>query len=295
MSLQVTQMDSARKRALLRKRINKVIVYALLIFFAIIFLIPVAWMLSTALKSLADVSAFPPVIIPNPPLWSNFVTALTAVPVFQYMGNSAAYCLLTIIGDILSSSLVAYAFAHVRFKYREIVFIFVLATMMIPYEVLIIPQFLLFRSLGWIDTYLPLIVPTFFGSPYLIFLLRQAFRGISRDVVEAAKLDGANHLVIWWRIILPLSRPALAAVAIFSFMFHWNDLMGPLIYLNTNESYPISLGLSQYTAAYGTTAWNILMAAALVAVIPCVLVFFFSQRYIIQGIVVARPSVEKQQ
>lgn len=283
-----------RRANVWRNRFYQALTYLALILLSLMFLMPLGWMLSTALKSLADVSAFPPIIIPNPPLWSNFVHAVTAVPVFQYMGNSAVYCIITIFGDLLSSSLVAYAFAHVRFRYREAVFLCVLATMMIPYEVQIIPQFILFRSLGWVDTYLPLIVPTFFGSPYLIFLLRQSFRGISTEVVEAAKLDGANHLTIWWRIVMPLARPALAAVAIFSFMFHWNDLIGPLIYLNTNDLYPISLGLAQYTAAYGGTQWNMLMAASIIAVVPCILVFFFFQRYMIQGIVISNVRTENE-
>lgn len=282
--VEVRQTSYAARRSL--HWLRRTGIYLLLILVSIAFLLPLLWMLSTALKTSSDVNAFPPVVLSNPPQWKNFATALTSVPMYQYMTNSLAYAAITIVGDILSSSLVAYAFAHVRFRYREIVFVCVLATMMIPGEVLLIPQFLLFRSLGWIDTYLPLIVPTFFGSPYLIFLLRQAFRSISREIIEAAKLDGANHIVIWWRIVLPLSKPALAAVAIFSFMFHWNDLTGPLIYLNTNEFFPVSLGLSQYTAAFGSTSWNMLMAASLAALIPCIVVFFFSQRYIIRGIVV---------
>ncbi|HZR42142.1 MAG TPA: carbohydrate ABC transporter permease [Ktedonobacteraceae bacterium] len=286
---------TTREAALWRKRVSRAVIYILLIVLALIFLAPLLWMLSTALKTEGDVSLFPPIIVSNPPQWFNFVTALSKVPIPQYMLNTVAYCAITIVGDLLSSSLVAYAFAHVRFRYREIVFILVLATMMIPYQVMIIPQFLLFRSLGWIDTYLPLIVPTFFGSPFLIFLLRQSFRMLPRELVEAAKLDGANHLVIWSRIILPLSKPALAAVAIFSFMYHWNDLIGPLIYLNTNEEYPISLGLAQYTAAFGATQWNMLMAASLVALIPCILVFFFSQRYMVQGITVAPVTTNERE
>lgn len=278
-----------------RKRVSRTLIYLLLIVLALLFLSPLAWMLSTALKTEGDVSLFPPILVSNPPQWANFVTALTKVPIPQYMANTTLYCAITIVGDLLSSSLVAYAFAHVRFRHREVIFILVLATMMIPYQVLIIPQFLLFRSLGWIDTYLPLIVPAFFGSPFLIFLLRQAFRSLPRELIEAARLDGANHIVIWWRIILPLSKPALAAVAIFSFMYHWNDLVGPLIYLNTNEEYPISLGLAQYTAAYGATQWNMLMAASLVALIPCIVVFFFSQRYMVQGIAVTKVRSEERE
>ncbi len=277
------------------ERIRQALMYLLLIVLSMIFLLPVFWMISTALKTLPAVNTFPPILIPSPPQWGNFVTALTQVPLVQFMANSAAYSIVTLIGDLLSSSLVAYAFAHVRFRHREIIFICVLATMMVPYEVLIVPQFLLFRSVGWIDTYLPLIVPTFFGSPYLIFLLRQSFRSLPREIIEAARLDGASHLMIWWRIVLPLSKPALAAVAIFSFIFHWNDLTGPLIYINANEKFPISLGLTQYTASIGVTEWNMLMAASLLAIIPCVVLFFFSQRYIVQGIVVSRvKSNEKE-
>ncbi len=282
------------ERAPVGKIVNKAVTYILLIVLSFIFLLPLLWMLSTALKTLADVNTFPPVLIPHPLQWSNFVDALTKVPVPQFMANSIAYCLVALVGDILSSSLVAYAFAHVRFRYREIVFVCVLATMMVPYEVLIVPQFLLFRELGWIDTYLPLLVPTFFASPYLVFLLRQSFRSIPREIIEAARLDGASHLAIWWRVVLPLSKPALAAVAIFSFVFHWNDLTGPLIYLNTNEKYPISLGLTQYTASLGTTQWNLLMAASLVAILPCIIIFFFSQRYMVQGIIVSSIKTDEK-
>lgn len=276
------------QRVLARKRqLSTGSTYILLIALAILFIAPAGWMLSTALKSQSDVSSFPPSIIPNPALWSNFAAALTVVPFFQFMWNTCLIVFFTLIGDVFSSAFVAYGFAFLRFRYREVLFFLVLATMMVPYEVLLIPQFILFKNLGWINTYLPLIVPTYFGSPFLIFLLRQAFRSISRELVDAARLDGANHFVIWWRIVLPLSRPALAAVAIFSFMFHWNDLIGPLVYLNSTDLYPISLGLAQYTAAYGQTLWNFLMAASLVAVLPCLLIFFFFQRYLVQSILVS--------
>ncbi len=286
---EVTPMLARRgQRVLARKRwLSNGSTYILLCAFAVLFIAPAAWMLSTALKSLSDVSSFPPSIIPNPAVWSNFVTALTAVPFFQFLWNTCIIVFFTLIGDVFSSAFVAYGFAFLRFRYRELLFLLVLATMMVPGEVQLIPQFILFKNLGWINTYLPLIVPTYFGSPFLIFLLRQAFRSIPRELVDAARLDGANHLVIWWRIILPLARPALAAVAIFSFMFHWNDLIGPLVYLNDTDLYPISLGLAQYTAAYGQTLWNFLMAASLVAVLPCILIFFFFQRYLVQSILVS--------
>jgi multiple sugar transport system permease protein len=199
-------------------------------------------------------------------------------------------CFFCLIGDVLASAFIAYAFSCIRFRRRDAIFLLVLATMMVPGEIRLIPQFILFKSLGWINTFLPLIVPTYFGSPYLIFLFRQSFRNIPRELLEVARLDGCSHFGIWWRIVLPLSKPALATVAIFSFMFHWNDFTAPLVYLNSNDLYPISLGLSQYTAAYGGTAWNMLMAASLVAVLPCIVVFFLAQRYIVQSVAISGPG-----
>jgi multiple sugar transport system permease protein len=258
--------------------------HLLVLLLAAIFIVPLLWMLSTALKGAGDVMQMPPSFIPNPALWQNFGTALTAVPFWQYLGNSGLYTGFSLVGDILSSSMIAYAFARLYSRWSGPLFLLVLATLMIPYQVLMIPQFILFKQLGWLNTYLPLIVPTYFGSSFLIFLLRQFFRGIPRDFDDAAKVDGASHLVIFWRIILPLSKPALASVAIFSFMYHWNDYLGPLIYLNSNDLYPTSLGLAQYTASYGATEWNYLMAASLVTLLPCLVVFFIGQRYFVQGI-----------
>ncbi len=260
--------------------------YIALIALSAVFVMPVGWMLSTALKDLGSVAQFPPQLIPSPALWSNFATAVTVVPFMHYMANSALYTAASLIGDVLSSAFVAYAFARLRCRYREPMFLLVLATMMVPSQVQLIPQFILFKWLGWLNTYLPLVVPTYFGSPFLVFLLRQAFRSVPAELDEAAKIDGASYLTIWWRLILPLSKPALAAVAIFSFMFHWNDFIGPLIYLNSDDLYPVSLGLQQYTAAFGGTQWNMLMAASLVAVLPCLIVFFLAQRYLVQGIMI---------
>ncbi len=276
----------SRRKGRLTRPLARMLTYTLLILLSLIFLAPIGWMFSTALKTLGDVARFPPALIPSPVVWSNFATAVTAVPFLQYMANSTAYVALALIGDVFSSAFIAYGFACLRFRYREAIFLCVLMTMMVPYEVQLLPQFILFKGLGWINTYLPLIVPTFFGSPYLIFLLRQAFRAIPRELLEAARIDGAGYLMIWWRFILPLSKPALAAVAIFSFMFHWNDFTGPLVYLNSNELYPVSLGLAQYTAAYGGTLWNLLMAASLVAVLPCVVIFFIAQRQLIANILI---------
>ena len=225
----------------------------------------------------------PPVFIPSA-LMEQLLDGADRRSVFAIPEEHGDLHRLFLVGDILSSSLIAYAFARLYSRWSGPLFLLVLATLMIPYQVLMIPQFILFKQLGWLNTYLPLIVPTYFGQLFLIFLLRQFFRGIPRDFDDAAKVDGASHLVIFWRIILPLSKPALASVAIFSFMFHWNDYLGPLIYLNSNDLYPTSLGLAQYTANYGATEWNYLMAASLVTLLPCLVVFFIGQRYFVQGI-----------
>jgi multiple sugar transport system permease protein len=269
-----------RRRALVASIIEHIVIIAL----SCVFLMPLLWMLSTALKSTGDTMALPPVFVPSSPDWSNFSTALTNVPYFQYLKNTTIYTGVTLVGDVVSSALVAYAFARLPSRWSGPLFVLVLATMMVPYQVIMIPQFLLFKQLNWLNTYLPLVVPTYFGSPFLIFLLRQFFRSIPRDLDDAAKVDGAGHLVIFTRIILPLSKPALAAVAIFSFMYHWNDYLGPLIYLNDNDLYPASLGLADYTATYGGTQWNYLMAASLVTLLPCLVVFFVGQRFFIQGV-----------
>jgi len=280
------QQRTGRMRLRPGPLIASVVRHLLVLALAAVFLLPLVWMLSTALKTEGDALQLPPNLLPASPHWQNFPTALTAVPFVQFLKNSALYTAFSLIGDVLSSSLIAYAFARLRSRWSGPLFLLVLATMMVPYQVLMIPQFLLFKRLDWLNSYLPLIVPTYFGSPFLIFLLRQFFRGIPRDLDEAAKVDGANHLIIFWRIIMPLSKPAIASVAIFSFMYHWNDYLGPLIYLNDNNLYPASLGLAQYTASFGGTEWNYLMAASLVTLLPCLVVFFIGQRFFVQGITV---------
>jgi multiple sugar transport system permease protein len=197
------------------------------------------------------------------------------------------YAVGSAVGELISCSLVAYGFARLRAPGKNALFVLVLATMMLPGWVTLIPQYLMFSSLGWLDSYLPLLVPKFFGSAYLIFLLRQFYKTLPKDYEEAAIIDGASYFGIWWRIILPLSLPALGALVIMSFMFHYQDFNGPLIYINSLNNYPLSLGLQQFRAPFGGTAFHLLMAASLVTIIPPVIVFFLAQRYFIQGIVVS--------
>ncbi|HWQ11522.1 MAG TPA: carbohydrate ABC transporter permease [Roseiflexaceae bacterium] len=268
--------------------IVSVLATALCIIGVIIILFPLAWMISTSLKTKTEVAQFPPVWIPAVPQWENYPTALTGGNRFDvYFKNTMIYALGAMIGELISCSLVAYGFARLRAPGKNALFVLVLSTMMLPTWVTLIPQYILFARLGWIDSFLPLIVPRFFGSAYLIFLLRQFYKGLPKDYEEAALIDGANYLGIWWRIILPLSMPALGALMIMSFMFHYQDFNGPLIYLNSQENYTMSLGLQQFRAPFGGTSFHLLMAASVVTIIPPVILFFIAQRYFIQGIVVS--------
>jgi multiple sugar transport system permease protein len=273
------------KRAL--SQINRAVAFVILCIGAVLAVLPVLWMLSTSLKASGDVLLLPPKWIPTPPLWSNYVTALTSLPFGVYYWNTIRYTLLAVFGETFSSAMVAYALARLRGPGYRFFFLMILSTMMLPWQVTLIPQFILFRMLGWVDSLKPLVVPTFFGSAFFIFLLNQFYQTIPDEMDDAARIDGANEYQIFARIILPMSTPALATVAIMSFMYHWNNFLGPLIYLSSKEKLVVAVALQRFTGAYGATRWDLLMAASLVALLPCVLLFFFAQRYFIQGIVVS--------
>lgn len=270
-----------------QRRMITTVATALCILGVVIILFPVAWMVSTSLKTEALAVRFPPQWIPTSPIWNNYWVALTSNPFGLYFKNSMFYAIVVMILQTISSAFVAYGFARLRAPGKNVLFILVLATLMLPYEVTLIPQYVGFAKLGWLDSYKPLIVPQILGSSYMIFLLRQFFRGIPRDYEEAALIDGANYFGIWWRIFLPLSAPALGAVAILSFMARYTDFMGPLLYISTQAKYPVQLGLQQFQAPFGGTQWNLLMAASLVSILPPVIVFFIAQRFFIQGIVIS--------
>jgi ABC-type glycerol-3-phosphate transport system permease component len=254
---------------------------------AAVILMPVVWMVSTSLKSQQEIIRFPPNWIPEQWLWSNYPEALTFLPFHLYFRNTALITGAVLVGDLVTNSLIAYAFARLRAPGRELLFILVLSTLMIPYQVLMVPQYVLFHRLGWVDTFKPLIVPAWFGSGFLIFLMRQFYRGIPRELDDAARIDGCGYIQIWWRILLPLSKPVLAAAAILSFTYNWNDFLAPLIYLNSPEKMTAAVGLANFQHRYGATPWNLLMAASIVAVLPCVVLFFSAQRYFIQGVVIS--------
>lgn len=266
--------------------ISDILTYLMLIVLGAIILVPVAWMLSTSLKSDGETFLFPPVWIPEKLHWENYFRSLTFLPFGRYLLNTSVITVSAVIGQLLTSPLVAFGFARLNCRRKDGLFMLVLATMMLPAQVTMVPVFVMFRIMGWVNTYLPLIVPNYFGSPYLIFLLRQFMLTIPPELGDAAKIDGCGYFGIYSRIWLPLCKPALATVGIFTFMYHWNDFMTPLIYLSTNEKWTLTLGLSRFAGIYGTTPWNLLMACSLVTILPCIVLYFFAQGYFIQGIVI---------
>jgi ABC-type glycerol-3-phosphate transport system permease component len=268
------------------ERFGRIGATLIVILFSIVILLPVAWMLSTALKTRIEIAQFPPRWLPADPQWQNFSDALTFLPFATYFKNTAIITAIVLIGDVLVNSIIGYAFGRLRAPGKEILFVLVLSTMMVPYQVLMVPQYVLFHRLGWVDTIRPLTIPAFFGSAFLIFLLRQFYRSIPPELDDAARIDGCGYIAIWWRIMAPLSKPALAAAAIYSFTYNWNDFTAPLIYLNSPDKMTVAVGLASFRHRYGATPWHLLMAASLVAVLPCVILFFVAQRYFIQGIVV---------
>jgi ABC-type glycerol-3-phosphate transport system permease component len=259
-------------------------IHATLLAGLVLVFLPVAWAVSTSLKNPGDIFLFPPTWIPNPVRWQNYVQAMTTADFGRYFLNTAFITLVDIVAKTMSCSLVAFAFARLRWWGRDVLFMVMLSTLMLPQQVTLIPQFIIYRQLGWIDTFLPLIVPNLFGGPFFTFLLRQFFLSIPTDLDDAARIDGCSSWGVYWRIILPLSRPALMMVAIYVFNITWNDFFGPLIYLHNRNNYTISLGLQAFQTQSGPE-WHLIMAASLVAMLPVLVLFFFGQRYFIQGVV----------
>jgi multiple sugar transport system permease protein len=266
-----------------RVQARPVLAYALLCLGATVFLLPVFWMLSSSLKPEWQVLANPPVWIPNPPRWENYREALTYLPFGRYAVNTLIISLGAIVGHVLSCTIVAYGFARLRAPGKNFLFLLLLSTLMLPYPVTMVPLFVLFNALGWINTFLPLIIPTFFGNAFYIFLLRQFFLTLPPDLEDAARIDGANTLQVLRHVILPISMPALATVVIFTFQASWNDFLQPLIYLQDQSHYTLTLGLNFFRGSF-QVKWSYLMAASLVVVLPVVIVFFLAQRLFIRGI-----------
>jgi multiple sugar transport system permease protein len=263
----------------------RTIQYAVMVLLSCIFMIPLVWIVSTSLKQQGQVFAYPPVWIPNPIQWSNYPEALQRAPLLRWLGNTASITLIAMVGNVLTSSFVAFGFARLRFPGRNVLFILLLSTMMLPEVVTIIPRFMLFKTLGWLDTILPMVVPPFFGGgAFNIFLVRQFYLTIPQDYDEAARIDGASNFAIWWRVVVPLSIPVLTAIGIFSFVAHWNDFLHPLLYLFSEDKKTLALGLRAFINPYDAS-WHISMAASMFLVIPIMILFFVGQRYFIKGVV----------
>ena len=257
-----------------------------LIVLSAMFALPLVWMLGTSFKTAQQALQLPVVWWPHPLLWSNYPDLFAALPYFRFFLNTFVYAGVTIVGVCVSSSLVAYGFSRLRWPGRDAVFYIMLMTLILPFACTLIPLFVMYKNFGWIGTYLPLEVPTFFGSSvFSTFLLRQFFMTIPQTLSDAARIDGASEFYIYRRIILPLAKPAMAAVILFQFVYCWNDYLGPLVYISNQNSYPLSLGLALILGDY-TTNWAWVMAGATAATAPIVILFFFTQRTFIQGITV---------
>jgi ABC-type glycerol-3-phosphate transport system permease component len=276
------RLSSAR---LFGRIVWRLILYAVAAAFFIAYIAPLLWAASTSLKSEPQVYTVPPIWIPNPIVWRNYPDALTRVPFGRYTLNTLKIALPVVCGSVVSNAIVACGFARLRWRYRDFFFYVCIATMIIPFQVTMIPLFITFTKLNWVNTFLPLIVPAFFANPWNTFLLRQFFLTIPQELSDAARVDGCSEWGILLRIILPLSVPALAVVALFNFMGAWNDYLGPLIYLNRDELYTVAIGLSRFQASERTSArWPWLMAATMATITPILVLFFLAQRTFIEGI-----------
>lgn len=274
-------MDYFKKTSVNRQS-KKMLSYVLMTIIGIILLIPLLWMVFTSLKPIEEIVRYPPTFFPEKIVWENYLDTIAAFPFWRYARNTLFITVLVVIGNVLSNSFIAYGFAKLDFPGKKLMFALVLSTMMIPGFVTMIPQYVLFSKIGWVGTYLPLIVPSFFGNAFNIFLMRQFYLSINNELIEAAEIDGANHLYIWSHLMLPLTKPALITIAINSFNAAWNDFLGPLLYIQDQEKYTLQIGL-QVFQNQATTQWNYLMAGATLVLIPTILLFFFAQRYFIEG------------
>ncbi len=274
-------------RRSVQQKIKTVLGYTALFVLSGVFLIPFLWSLSASLKSLLQVYAVPPIWIPKPLHWENYIRIFKLLSLLRFFWNTIVITTLALVGQVFSASVVAYAFARLRWPLRDFFFILLLSTMMLPTQVTLIPQFLLYQYLGWMDTYLPLIVPHFLGvSAFSIFLLRQFFKSVPLELEEAARIDGSSFFRTFWTIILPLSKPALATIVILTFIQKWNEFMPPLIYLQTYEKFPISLGINMFKDVYSSLP-HYIMATSMIALVPILVLFFLAQKYFVKGIMLS--------
>ncbi|MGV8984042.1 carbohydrate ABC transporter permease [Clostridium sp.] len=262
---------------------KKILSYVILIAIGMFFIFPFIWLIDTSLKSDMQIFTYPPQWIPKPLMLSNYTKALTTIPFMHYVWNTVKIVIFAVMGNVISAPIIGYAFSKLHWKGRDKVFILVLATMMLPFQITMIPLYSMYVKIGWINTILPLVVPDFFGKAFFIFLMRQFFMTIPEDLSEAARIDGASEFRIFYGVILPLAKPAVVTVGLFAFIWSWTDFMGPLIYLTDSTNWTISLGLSQFTSSHGLD-WALLMAGSAMFMLPMIILFFLMQKVFIEGI-----------
>ena len=277
-----TQAIAIKKKKSTSAIVRKVLLYVLLIIIGIIMVVPFLWMISTSLKEQYDTVKIPPVWIPNPPRWQNYVDLFTQQPMLQFMLNTIKIVFFVVLGQLFFSSLAAYSFARIKFKGRTVMFFFYIATLMVPGQVTMIPTYLMFAKVGLVDNHIVLILPAFF-SAFGVFLLRQFFMSLPKELEEAAEIDGCNPFTTYYRIMLPLIVPAMLTLGVFTLMNTWNDYMGPLIYLTTPGKYTMTLGIAYFKGVY-TTQWNLVMAGSVLSVIPILVAYLCAQKYFVEGI-----------
>ena len=273
--------DPLKRRKLPRPEV--IILYAILIFLAVLFILPIFYLFMGAFKAESELFRVPFKWLPDKFRLDNFVNMFQSIPFLRYLKNTMIIVVFNIAGSLLSCSLAAYGFSRLRWPGRDKVFILVLITMILPYQVTLVPLFLMFTKMKWIGTFLPLTITCFFGNPFYIFLLRQFFTGIPQDISEAARIDGANEFTIFSTLVLPMAKPALTTVAIFAFIRSWNDFLGPLVFLGRDELYTLSLAASMLKSNLDPN-WSVLLALGTVMILPVLVLFFVMQKYFIQGI-----------
>jgi len=266
-------------------RFKQGIAYLCLLLLTIVMGLPFLWMVSSSFKAQGYIFIYPPQWIPNPIRWQNYIDLVNEMPFLQFFYNSVKIALLTTLGQLLTCSLGAYAFARFQFPGRDTLFTILLATLMVPFQVTMIPVFITMHRLNLLDTHLALWGPAFLGGAYGTFLLRQFFLTLPPELEDAARVDGCGRFGIWWRIFLPLSKPALATLGIFVFMGQWNDLLGPVLYLSTKAKMTLTIGLAMLFHQWGATPWNLVMAGSVVTVLPILIIYILGQKYFVQGIV----------
>jgi len=267
-----------------KRRGKQIVTYGSLILLSIAFSLPFLWAVSASFKSLEEVF-MRGVWLPMPPRWRNYAQVFSKIPFHLFFLNSVIITGGALLGQLFSSALVAFSFARLRWFGRDFFFILMLSTMMLPAAVTLVPHFILFKSLGWIDTFLPLVLPSYFGGgAFSIFLLRQFFKTIPTDLEDAARIDGCSSFRVFWQIMVPLAKPALATIAVLSFIGHWNNFMGPLIYLDSYQKFPVALGINMFKDAYSIYP-HYMMAASIMALVPVLVLFFLAQKYMVRGIV----------